>query len=80
MQINIKNLVSMTEANQNFSKVAKMVDENGTAVVLKNNVPRYVIIDYSKIQEDSIPEDQTVEDIAKKILSKHAKAFEELAK
>ncbi|HIU74782.1 MAG TPA: type II toxin-antitoxin system Phd/YefM family antitoxin, partial [Candidatus Pelethocola excrementipullorum] len=71
--------VSMTEANQNFSKVAKLVDENGTAVVLKNNVPRYVIIDYSKIQEDSIAEDQTVEDIAKKILSKHAKAFEELA-
>lgn len=80
MQVNIKNLVSMTEANQNFSKVAKMVDENGTAVVLKNNVPRYVIIDYSKIQEDSIAEDQAVEDIAKKILSKHAKAFEELAK
>lgn len=80
MQVNIKNLVSMTEANQNFSKVAKMVDENGTAVVLKNNVPRYVIIDYSKIQEDSIAEDQSVEDIAKKILSKHAKAFEELAK
>lgn len=80
MQVNIKNLVSMTEANQNFSKVAKMVDENGTAVVLKNNVPRYVIIDYSKIQEDSIAEDQAVEDIAKKILRKHAKAFEELAK
>lgn len=80
MQVNIKNLVSMTEANQNFSKVAKMVDENGAAVVLKNNVPRYVIIDYNKIQEDSIAEDQAVEDIAKRILSKHAKAFEELAK
>ena len=80
MQVNIKNLVSMTEANQNFSKVAKMVDENGTAVVLKNNVPRYVIIEYRKIQEDSVAEDQAVEDIAKRILSKHAKAFEELAK
>lgn len=80
MQVNIKNLVSMTEANQNFSKVAKMVDENGIAIVLKNNVPRYVIIDYSKIQEDSIAEDQAVEDIAKKIISKYAEAFEELAK
>lgn len=80
MQVNIKNLVSMTEANQNFSKVAKMVDENGIAVVLKNNVPRYVIIEYSKIQEDSIAEDQAVENIAKKIISKHAETFEELAK
>lgn len=80
MQVNLKNLVSMTEANQNFSKVAKMVDENGTAVILKNNVPRYVIIDYSKIEEDSTAEDEVVEDVAKKILSKYAKAFEELAK
>lgn len=80
MQVNLKNLVSMTEANQNFSKVAKMVDEDGTAVILKNNKPRYVIIDYSKIQEDEIADNQTVEDVSKKILSKHIKAFEELAK
>lgn len=80
MQVNLKNLVSMTEANQNFSKVAKMVDEDGTAVVLKNNKPRYVILDYSKIQEDEVADDQTVEAVSKKILSKHIKAFEELAK
>ena len=42
MQINIKNLISITEANQNFSKVARMVDEQGVAVILKNNNPRYV--------------------------------------
>lgn len=80
MQVDLKNLVSMTEANQNFSKVAKMVDENGTAVILKNNVPRYVILDYSRIQEDEIAPNKTVEEVAKGILSKHAKAFEELAK
>lgn len=80
MQVNLKNLVSMTEANQNFSKVAKMVDEDGAAVVLKNNKPRYVIIDYGKIQEDEIADNQTVEDVSKRILGKHIKAFEELAK
>lgn len=80
MQVNLKNLISMTEANQNFSKVAKMVDENGTAVILKNNVPRYVILDYSKIEEDGVTENQTVEELAKKNLSKHVKTFEELAK
>ena len=40
MQVDINNLVSMTEANQNFSKVARMVDEKGAAVILKNNAPR----------------------------------------
>ena len=80
MQINIKNLVSMTEANQNFSKVAKLVDENGTAVILKNNSPRYVILDYSKIEDENAADDQAVEEVSAKILKKHLKAFEELAK
>lgn len=39
MQINTKNLVSITEANQIFSKVARLVDENGAAIILKNNTP-----------------------------------------
>ena len=80
MQVNIKSLVSMTEANQNFSKVARLVDENGIAVILKNNAPRYVILDYSKLQEDEIADNQTVEDVSKMILEKHLQAFEELAK
>lgn len=80
MQVNIKNLVSMTEANQNFSKVAKMVDENGAAVILKNNSPRYVILDYSKIEEEDAASNQAVEEISAKILKKHMKAFRELAK
>lgn len=80
MQVNLKNLVSMTEANQNFSRVAKLVDENGAAVILKNNAPRYIVIEYSKVQESESADDQMVEDVAKQILAKHAKAFEELAK
>ena len=83
MQVNLKNLVSMTEANQNFSKVARLVDENGAAVILKNNVPKYVIIEYNEIKkEDVIKEakDKTVEEVSKRILSKHIRAFEELAK
>ena len=41
MNVNTNNLVSITEANQNFSRVARMVDENGSVVILKNNTPRY---------------------------------------
>ena len=80
MKVDIENLVSMTEANQNFSKVARLVDENGVAVILKNNTPRYVILDYSKIQEEKIADDDDVKNVSEKILSKHLKAFEELAK
>ena len=42
MMVNTNNLVSLTEANRNFSKVARLVDERGSAVILKNNAPRYL--------------------------------------
>ena len=80
MNVNLKNLVSISEANQNFSKVARMVDENGAAVILKNNAPRYVLIDYGKLQVDVEADNETLENVATRLLQKHRKAFEELAK
>jgi len=80
MNIDADNLVSMTEANQNFSKVARLVDEKGTAIILKNNAPRYVLVDYGVLRKNMIAADATVDDVAARILGKHIKAFEELAK
>ena len=80
MNINIDNLVSISEANQNFSRVARLVDEKGTAVILKNNVPRYVLLDYSLFRQNSVADDSDVDAAASRILEKHIKAFEELAK
>ncbi|TYC83922.1 type II toxin-antitoxin system Phd/YefM family antitoxin [Acetobacterium wieringae] len=80
MQINTKNLVSISEANQNFSKVARLVDENGAAIILKNNTPRYDLIEFSQFQTEETIGDEEVEIIAKRILKKHQAAFEELAK
>mgnify|MGYP001075214529 FL=1 len=57
-----------------------MVDENGAAVILKNNVPRYVLIDHGKLQVDVEADNETLEDAATRLLQKHRKAFEELAK
>ena len=47
MIINTDLLISMTEANQNFSKVAHLVEQEGMAVILKNNRPRYVVVDFA---------------------------------
>ena len=51
MTVNTKNLVSITEANQNFSRVARLVDENGAVIILKNNVPRYVVLEFSQAEQ-----------------------------
>ena len=80
MTIDTDNMVSITEANQNFSKVARMVDRTGAAVILKNNVPRYIILDFSQIKaEESVSTDEAL-DCARKLLKKHLSAFQELAK
>lgn len=80
MKINTNNLVSITEANQNFSKVVRKVDESGVVVILKNNVPRYLITEFSQFQAEELADDEDVKNIAQRIITKNRRAFEELGK
>ncbi|MDU2500654.1 MAG: type II toxin-antitoxin system Phd/YefM family antitoxin [Finegoldia magna] len=80
MKINTKNLVSITEANQNFSKVARLVDEQGSAVILKNNNPKYVIIKYTEFESEQNADDECITEISKRILKQNKKAYNELSK
>lgn len=80
MTINTNTLVSITEANQNFSKVARLVDEHGTAVILKNNVPRYLVIDFSKAEDDTSASDEDILSVSKRLIEQNKEAYEVLAK
>ena len=80
MVINTDNLVSITEANQNFSRVARMVDENGAAVILKNNVPRYVLMEVSPVEDEQQAKDEDILEISKRLITKNKQAYEVLAK
>ncbi len=80
MTINTNTMVSITEANQNFSKVARLVDEHGTAVILKNNVPRYLVIDFSRADADAEASNEAVMAISKRLIAKNHEAYEALAK
>lgn len=51
MTVDTKALVAMSEANQNFSKVVRVVDEEGLAVILKNNKPRYIVVGFDEYNE-----------------------------
>ena len=73
-------LVTMTEANQNFSRVARLVDENGAAVILKNNVPRYLVVEFSQAELEQRSNDEDVLAISKRLIRKNREAYEELAK
>lgn len=83
MLINTAQMVPMTEANQNFSKVVRLVDQEGMAVILKNNQPRYVVLDfaeYEKLAAAMEMREATIGSAADAILDENMEAFLELAK
>ena len=80
MMISTENMISISEANQNFSKVARLVDQTGQAVILKNNVPRYLVIEFSQAEAEQLAKDEDVRDLSKRLIEKNRKAYGELAK
>ncbi|MDR0837396.1 MAG: type II toxin-antitoxin system Phd/YefM family antitoxin [Propionibacteriaceae bacterium] len=79
MLVDTQSLVSLTEANQNFSRVVRLVDERGSVVILRNNVPRYVVLDYGQVEAEQATDDE-VATAGRRWIAKHRAAFEELAK
>lgn len=83
MMVNTDNLVAMTEANQNFSKVVRTVDESGLAVILKNNKPKYVVVDFDEYNNISAAlqmRKAKIDDTADKLIDENTEALPKLAK
>lgn len=80
MNINTNQIVSISEANQNFSRVARMADKQGEIYIFKNNKPKYKLIDLEKDAEIEMSDDEKIDFVAARILKLYRPAFEELAK
>lgn len=81
MYIDTNTIFSMTQANQNFSQVAKTAEEKGEAIIFKNNKPKYIVINIEKNGSLlELSEDEKIDIVARRILEKYLPAFKELAK
>lgn len=80
MFIDTQNMVSMTEANRNFSRVARLVDERGAAVILKNNSPKYVVLEYDQYEATQMAAEDEVLKASKQLMEQNQAAYEALAK
>lgn len=78
MDINTDCIVSISDANQIFSKVARLVDEKKKVIAMKNNKPRYLIIDFEDYEAQRL-EEIKLHKIADEILEKNLDAFKRLA-
>lgn len=83
MLIDTNYLVGMTEANQNFSKVTRLVDENGMAVIMRNNKPHYILVkfeEYDEIRSIQANRTKKIEVLTDTLIDENMEAFLELAK
>ena len=76
MIIDTSTMVSMTEANQNFSKVARMVDEKGSAVIMKNNMPKYLVIDFGKADAELATSDINLVGLSSRLMQYNARILD----
>ena len=80
MTINTNAIISVSEANQNFSKATRIAEKNGQAVIFKNNKPKYILIDIDSNPQIEMTDDEKIDFVAARILKKYKQAFLELAK
>ena len=80
MQIDTNTIVSVTEANQNFSRVSRIAEKSGQAVIFKNNRPKFLLIDVEHSPVLELTDDEKIDIVAARILARFRPAFEELAK
>ena len=80
MMVNTDAMVSISEANQNFSRVARMADEKGSVVIMKNNAPRYLLIEFSQAEAMQAASEEEVLSVSARLLAKNREAYRELAK
>lgn len=80
MIVNTNQMLSITEANQNFSRATKIADQRGSVIVLKNNKPKYMLISIDDYTDFDLTDNEKIDVVARRVLERHRKAFEELAK
>ena len=80
MNINTNQIVSISEANQNFSRVARLADRHGELYIFKNNKPKYKLVDIENDTSIEMTDDEKIDFVAARILKQYRRAFEELAK
>ena len=63
--------------NCNLNEIENMFNENESIVLLRNGEPKYVLVEYSP-NNLILTDDEKLEIIAKRILTKYKHAFEVL--
>lgn len=81
MIINTNSIVPMIDANQNFSKVVRLVEKEGIVIIMKNNKPKYVV-DFNEYEEIKLLMEERkckIDECADRIIMDNLEVIKELA-
>lgn len=75
-------IISVTEANQNFSKVTKRANKHGDVIIFKRNEPDYVLFDIEKMVPEFVKafEKLKLKHISEELFKEYDEAYKILAK
>ena len=81
MNLDTQMMVPISEADKDFSHVMHLAEIHGRVVILKNDKPKYLLVD---LERENLIYDITYEEklniASKRIMKQYKPAFEELAK
>ena len=80
MTVNTERIITVTEANQNFSRATRIADRHGDAIVFKNNRPKYKLVNLDLEPDLDLTDDEKIDVVAARVLKRYRRAFLELAK
>ena len=80
MRIDTAQVITVTQANQNFSRATRIADERGAALVFEDNRPKYKLTNLEVEPDLELTEDEKIDVVARRIMARFKPAFLELAK
>ena len=71
MNVNSNDPVSITGANQSFSRASRIADGSGAVAMLKDKVPRCLPIEFGKAEEKQLASDKDVLAVSKRLTARN---------
>ncbi len=76
---NTKRMISMNEANRNFSKVVKIANADGSVFIMQDNKPEYILLKINNHEKNETAEDTELDAVSRQLLEQNNEAYRKLA-
>lgn len=62
---NTKKMISMTEANRNFSKAVKIANADGSVFIMQDNKPEYILLKINNNEKYETADDKELDAVSR---------------